>query len=88
MKILKRNDWSHRFTCTGCKSELLAEPDDIKAGTFGGSYCETGDLAWYVECVVCGTDLILDGHASAKPKSAVFIPADIKNRAQNKLRNR
>lgn len=73
MKILKRRPWGHKFTCRGCKSELEAEPSDVRLGRFGGGYCESGDLKYYVTCAVCGTD-----HTIADSK----VPQDVQNGAK------
>lgn len=48
MKIIKRVPWGLKFVCTGCKSELEAEADDIRY------YCSDDDSSFYCECVVCG----------------------------------
>jgi hypothetical protein len=87
MKVLKKVPWTHSFTCAGCKSELEAEAVDVRCGTFGGSYCESGDEGYYVTCPECQTDLLLDGHGEAKPVVRVFIPQNAKDRALHIFRN-
>lgn len=80
MKVLERKPWSYEFECVGCKSKLLAETEDVKYGTFGGGYCESGDATWYVECAVCGTTHFLYQEGSQKWK--VFIPLNAKSAAR------
>ena len=53
MKILKKMVW-WTFKCRNCESQLEAEPNDVLMGSFGGSYCETGDTKFYVICPCCG----------------------------------
>jgi hypothetical protein len=50
MKIIKRVDWTHTFTCSDCSSELEADEGDVKAGCSGYGQ----DDYYYVECPVCG----------------------------------
>ena len=62
MKIVKKNvykDWSHRFTCTRCESELQAEPDDIR-GIYHEGWSDSRDgthhpsyWTYEVICAVC-----------------------------------
>ena len=80
MKVLERKDWSHEYECPGCKSKLLVEPDDVKYGSYGGSYDESGNPTWYVECVVCGTSQWL--YQAVSQKFKVFIPENIKSAAR------
>lgn len=49
MKVLKRVPWAYKFTCKGCKSELVAEANDVKVTNF------EEDNYHYVECPGCGT---------------------------------
>ena len=75
MKVLKRVPWSYKFTCKGCKSVLEAEGSDVREGRFGGvAYAgELGDLHFYVQCSVCGTDRIINDKD---------VPQDIQNSAK------
>ena len=75
MKVLKRVPWSYKFTCSGCKSELEAEPWDVRVDEFGGCGYggERGDTEFYVTCVVCGDDHII------KRK---HVPTDVQNGAK------
>ena len=75
MKVIKRVPWSHKFTCRGCKSELEAEPNDVRFGEFGAvAYAgESGEMKFYVRCTVCESDHIL--------KDSV-VPQDIANGAK------
>ena len=71
MKILKRVSWKHVFTCTGCKSELEAEPSDVRVGRFG-CYDEF-ETKYYVKCAVCKeVHFLKDGK----------VPTDIQNGAK------
>jgi hypothetical protein len=37
-------------------TQLNADVGDVKAGTFGGSYCESGYFSYYVVCPKCGRE--------------------------------
>lgn len=50
MKIVKEGKWEHPFTCTGCKSELVAEANDVQYTNYG----DDGSV-FYVQCPQCGT---------------------------------
>mgnify|MGYP000384899117 CR=1 FL=1 len=55
MKVTNRIEWSHAYTCKGCKSEVVAEASDVRFGRFG-SFDEYEDT-FYVDCCVCGERL-------------------------------
>lgn len=69
MKILKRASWEYKFTCNGCKSELEAEPSDVRI-----DYPDHEENSFYVNCVVCVKAHIIKDDD---------VPNDIKNMAQN-----
>lgn len=50
MKIIKRVPWGLKFTCSGCKSELECEAEDVKYGVSGMD----ADGGYYCDCAVCG----------------------------------
>lgn len=53
MKIIKQVDvsnWTYRFTCQDCDSELEADHNDIKSGGDGH-----GGVEFYVYCSICHT---------------------------------
>jgi len=56
MKILKRvdtNNWSYKYTCTQCESELEVEKGDIKYQFHSGYGRETDYETWTATCPVC-----------------------------------
>lgn len=60
MKIVDGKPFEYQFACRACKSELIAEADDIQIGYFGPNYGgETPERRYYVTCPVCGTDHVL-----------------------------
>ncbi len=75
MKVLKRKEWSYKYTCFGCGSELLVEPGDVRYGV-SGIDAEGG---YYCECAVCKVQHDLD---RAK------IPEDRKAKAYDAFRKR
>lgn len=52
MKVLSKKEWSFKFTCKGCSSELEAGEEDVAKGSFGSM----GDYSteYYATCPVCG----------------------------------
>jgi C4-type Zn-finger protein len=60
MKIVDEKPFNFGFECRVCKSQLVAEIDDVKVGYFGANYGgDTPDREYYVTCPVCETDRIL-----------------------------
>jgi len=56
MKIIKQTEtkeWSHKFTCSECDSELEAEAGDIKVTHYDGDFREPAYDSWHVNCPVC-----------------------------------
>lgn len=80
MKILKRAEWKHEFTCRGCKSTLLAEADDVRVGDFGS--CGDYDTEFYVECPICETCHRFGGWYTDK------LPADVKKMASERRKQK
>lgn len=63
MKVIKEVPWEHPFTCTGCKSELIAEASDVRYTNF-----EDGNYH-YAECPSCGTrHEFKHAHSTLPPK--------------------
>lgn len=61
MKVLEELPYGFEFTCDGCGSRLAAEASDVKVGYFGPSWGgETPERHYYVTCVVCGTNRLLE----------------------------
>jgi hypothetical protein len=56
MKVLKKADtsnWSHKFKCSSCESELEAESSDLLY-TYCSGYGREPDYEYYsVKCAVC-----------------------------------
>lgn len=80
MKIVDEKPYGIEFNCQACKSQLIAEIDDVKVGYFGANY--GGDVPtrqYYVECPVCGTHRILK-YSELTPK--VRETADRKEKRQ------
>lgn len=74
MKILKGPDpWHQIRDCKRCKSSLEIHEDDILIGFFGGNWLEFGTKEYYVECPVCGNNMILSN-----------IPSHIRKKAEQK----
>lgn len=46
-------------TCPGCKAELKATEPDLKVGSFGGDYVDSGTPGLYFTCPVCDSDVRL-----------------------------
>jgi hypothetical protein len=56
MKIIKKADasqWSYKFSCGSCYSELEAEASDIVYKNFPGDYRESGYETFSLTCPVC-----------------------------------
>jgi hypothetical protein len=68
MKIVDEQPFNYEFTCRGCKSQLIAEADDVLVGYFGANYGgDLPDRQYYVTCPVCETDKTLK-HGDVTPR--------------------
>lgn len=57
MKVLKTvdtSDWSYKFTCGDCDSELLAEANDVRRHYYSGDFREPSSESFSCSCPVCG----------------------------------
>lgn len=77
MKVIERVPWKFEFTCSGCKSKLECEADDVLLGYFGPSWGgESPEPKWYCKCSVCGDTKVIDDEHGSK------VPTDIQNAAR------
>lgn len=61
MKIVHERPFSYEFTCRGCKSQLVAETEDVQVGYFGANYGgDSPEREYCVTCPICGTDHIIE----------------------------
>ena len=60
MKITREQPFGFEFECRGCKSQLVAEIEDVRVGYFGGGGDERPSREYYVECPVCGTHRVIE----------------------------
>lgn len=57
MKVLNKVDtsnWSYKFICGSCDSELLAEKSDVKRTYYAGDFREPSSENFSCKCAVCG----------------------------------
>jgi len=54
MRVLRNND-TIRVTCTGCKSVLAVECDDVKTSDIGHGHASE----FWARCAVCGKEICL-----------------------------
>jgi len=53
-------EWHHQLRCIGCGAVLEVESADVHIGRFGANYGgDTPEERFYVECIVCGTECVL-----------------------------
>ncbi len=68
MKITREQPFGFGFECRGCRSQLVAEIEDVKVGYFGANYGgDRPSREYYVECPVCGTHHIIK-YSETTPK--------------------
>lgn len=54
MKILEERAWLV-FRCSNCRSQIEAEPQDVKKGSKGANYGgDHPEVMYYVACPKCG----------------------------------
>jgi|GEM_PF-3567571 len=76
MKIVQERPFNYEFTCRSCKSQLIAEAEDVLVGYFGANYGgDRPERLYYVTCSVCGTDKTLE---DGKVPPKVRAMADLK----------
>lgn len=81
MRVLEEVPWSLEITCTGCKSKLAAEKDDITAVEVdGGDYSDK--TYYHCQCPLCETELDIEGDLLSK------VPSGIRELAVQKSRTR
>ncbi len=68
MKIIEEKPFNFAFECRGCKSQLVAEAEDVSVDYFGPNYGgDSPTRGYYVTCPVCGTDKVLE-YSQTTPK--------------------
>lgn len=85
MKIIKKADisnWSHKFTCNSCDSELEAESSDLFYSFHSGYGRETDYETYSVKCAVCNTSHTVKD--SVIPKA---LKLEVKERTQRRSSN-
>lgn len=79
MRTVEEHPFEYPFTCETCKSQYVAEADDIKFGRFGGiGYAgEPGTPKFYVNCpsTTCGQINFIDNK---------MVPPNVQKLAQAK----
>jgi C4-type Zn-finger protein len=69
VKIVDEKPFGFEFECSGCKSRLVAELEDVQVGYFGANYGgDRPERTYYITCPVCGTDKTLR-HNEVTPKA-------------------
>lgn len=60
MKVIKKpdvSDWSYKWTCSGCDTELMVEAQDITCRYYDGDIREPGYHSYSANCCECGCSI-------------------------------
>lgn len=69
MKVIKKTDisnWSYKYQCSNCDSELEVEQKDIKYTYYAGDMREPSSEVFSATCVVCNHSFNVPGNSIPK----------------------